>query len=107
MYDDFGFFTNEYLFKAGVHLPVDQIREISSTIRSMNTLLLFTQPANDIIQFAPPDWLFHEPTVDFPSHGGLENGARPESPRQSDVAGLVGLRRGKSRAAGATPRGRE
>ncbi|WP_140795235.1 B12-binding domain-containing radical SAM protein [Myxococcus xanthus] len=51
--------------------------------------------------------LFHAPTVDFPSHGVLENGARPESPRQSDVAGLVGLRRGKSRAAGAAPRGRE
>lgn len=114
MYDDFGFFTNEALFKAGVHLPVDQIREISSTIRSLNTLLLFTQPANDIIQFAPPDWLFHEPTVDFPSHGVLENGARPEPPpavpdtmRRSDVAGLVGLERGKSRAAAAPPPGRE
>ncbi len=76
MYDDFGFFTNEYLFRVGVQLELDEIRELSDIIRSINTMLLFTQPADDIIQFAAPEWLWHKETVDFPSHGVLENGVR-------------------------------
>ncbi|MBA7655600.1 hypothetical protein ES703_63506 [subsurface metagenome] len=78
MYDDFGFFTNKHLFRAGVRLSLDDIYEISSTIKSINTLLLFTQPANDIIQFSPPECLFHEATLNFPSHGVIENGVPPE-----------------------------
>lgn len=97
MYDDFGFFSNKYLFCAGVHLSKQDIKELSDIIRSINTMLLFTQPADDIIQFAPPEWLFHESTLDFPSHGVLEAGVRPPTPAsvmsRSDVAGLVGLQR--------------
>ena len=94
MYDDFGFFTNEYLFRAGVHLPLKDIKELSEMIQSINTMLLFTQPANDIIQFAAPEWLYHDATLDFPSHGVLEDGHRPKPPprpSRGDVAGLVGL----------------
>lgn len=94
MYDDFGFFSNPHLFRSGVQLPLEDIKELSDIIQSLNTMLLFTQPADDIIQFAPPDWLWATDTLDFPSHGVLKDGARPEgSPRmkRSDVAGLVGL----------------
>ena len=102
MYDDFGFFSNKYLFKAGVPLSNRDIEELSDTIRSINTMLLFSKQADDIIQFARPDWLLHSDTLDFPSHGVLQDGARPENPpapipaaaRRSDVAGLVGLRGG-------------
>lgn len=96
MYDDFGFFSNRYLFRAGVRLSMDDIRELSEVIQSINTMLLFTQPANDIIQFAPPEWLWHKETVNFPSHGVLVDGARPEPPpplTRGDVAGLVTLHR--------------
>jgi anaerobic magnesium-protoporphyrin IX monomethyl ester cyclase len=98
MYDDFGFFSSEYLFRAGVQLPLDDIRELSETIKSINTMLLFTQPADDIIQFAAPEWLWHKETVDFPSHGVLKDGARPEAVpllTRGDVSGLVGLHRKK------------
>lgn len=94
MYDDFGFFSNEYLFRSGVQLPLDDIRELSEIIQSLNTMLLFTQPANDIIQFAAPEWLWHKDTLNFPSHGVLKDGARPEAPpplTRGDIAGLVGL----------------
>ena len=108
MYDDFGFFSNEYLFRAGVQLPLHHIQELSETIQSINTMLLFTQPADDIIQFAAPEWLWHKETVNFPSHGVLENGVRPEAPpplTRSDVAGLVNLhRRTKYSVTGAPPR---
>ncbi|MQA28215.1 MAG: radical SAM protein [Luteitalea sp.] len=96
MYDDFGFFSNPYLFRSGVQLPIDEIKELSEIIQSLNTVLLFTQPADDIIQFAPPEWLWSNDTVNFPSHGVLKDGVRPESPprlKHSDVAGLVGLHR--------------
>lgn len=100
MYDEFGFFSNAYLFRAGVQLPLDVIKELSEIIQSINTMLLFTQPADDIIQFAPPEWLWLQDTVDFPSHGVLKDGVRPEAPpklKHSDVAGLVGLHRKKDR----------
>lgn len=100
MYDDFGFFSNAYLFRAGVQLPLDVIKELSEIIQSINTMLLFTQPADDIIQFAPPEWLWLQDTVDFPSHGVLKDGVRPEAPpklKHSDVAGLVGLHREKDK----------
>lgn len=77
MYDDFGFFTNEYLFRAGVRLPLQTIKELSSIINSINALFLLTQPAEDIIQFSEPTWLYHEPTTNFPSHGVLTDGRRP------------------------------
>ncbi len=99
MYDDFGFFSNRYLFKAGVRLSNRDIEELSDTIRSINTMLLFAKQSDDIIQFARPEWLLHPDTLDFPSHGVLEDGARPAeqspaawTPHRSDVAGLVGLR---------------
>lgn len=95
MYDDFGFFSNKYLFSAGVRLEKKDIRELSETIRSINAMLLISKPADDIIQFAPPEWLYHEETLDFPSHGVLKDGRRPEVvPRLSraDVAGLTTLR---------------
>lgn len=95
-YDDFGFFQNAELFRAGVRIPMKEIREIGDTIRSINTLLLLTQPANDIIQFSAPETFLQEATLDFPSHGVLEGGVRPPKnipmPNRSDVAGLVGLR---------------
>lgn len=100
MYDEFGFFSNAYLFRSGVQLPLDDIKELSEIIQSLNTMLLFTQPADDIIQFAPPEWLWLEDTVNFPSHGVLEGGVRPEAPprlKHSDVAGLVGLHRQKDK----------
>ena len=58
-------------------------------------MLLFTQPANEIIQFAPPEWLWHKETVNFPSHAALKDDIHPNISLQrtrSDVAGLVGLR---------------
>jgi radical SAM superfamily enzyme YgiQ (UPF0313 family) len=97
-YDDFGFFQSARLFRAGVRLPLKEIQEISDTIRSINTLLLLTQPASDIIQFSAPETFLQGATLDFPSHGVLEGGLRPPpGPDRSDVAGLVGLR-GRARA---------
>ncbi|MEP0337932.1 MAG: radical SAM protein [Alphaproteobacteria bacterium] len=92
MYDDFGFFSNKHLFRAGVPLTLGEIKELSDVIRQLNTALLVTSGRDDIIQFASPDWLFHGETLDFPSHGVLENGQRPASASRSEVAGLTQLR---------------
>ena len=67
MYDHFGFFQNERLFRAGVQMPLHHIEEISDIVKSINTLFLFTQPATDIIQFNRPDWLLHEASLKYPS----------------------------------------
>ena len=90
MYDDFGFFTNKFLFRAGVKLSEKDIFELSETIRSINAMLLMTMPADDIIQFAPPEWLNHKETLDFPSHAVLDSNNAPANSR-ADVAGLVNL----------------
>ncbi len=92
MYDDFGFFSNKYLFKAGVRLTESDVLELTETIRSINAMLLMTMPSDDIIQFAPPEWLNHSETLNFPSHAAIED-ARKSGPTLSraDVAGLVSL----------------
>jgi radical SAM superfamily enzyme YgiQ (UPF0313 family) len=104
MYDDFGFFSNADLFKAGVRLSLDEIKELSEIVQSLNTMLLFTQPSSDIIQFAPPEWLWADATLDFPSHGVLIDGKRPIAPplKHKDVAGLVGLHGAPQRGKRAT-----
>jgi anaerobic magnesium-protoporphyrin IX monomethyl ester cyclase len=98
MYDDFGFFSNKHLFWAGVRLSPQDVKELSNVIRNINAVLLLAKPADDIMQFAPPNWLFHESTLDFPSHGVLEKGVRPPAPAASrgDIAGLVGLQKARS-----------
>jgi len=70
MYDEFGFLTNERIFRTGIRLPLDDIRELSATVRSLNMLLFLTRPAADVLQFAQPDWL-NAPTLDLPSKGIL------------------------------------
>lgn len=91
MYDDFGFFSNKYLFRAGVRLPEADVRELSEMIQAINAMLLLTMPADDIIQFAPPEWIQHKETLDFPSHAVMKNLGESGKLSRADVAGLVNL----------------
>lgn len=72
MYDDFGFFQNHHLWKAGVRLSEEEIRDLCQIVYNINTVLLFTNRRPDVMQFSPPDWLWlSEATAQFPSHGYL------------------------------------
>ncbi len=72
MYDDFGFFTNRDLWKAGVKISDEEIQDLCKIVYNINTVLLFTNRRLDVMQFSPPDWLWlGDATTRFPSHGYL------------------------------------
>ena len=72
MYDDFGFFTNRHLWKAGVRLSDAELQDLCQIVYNINTVLLFTNRRQDVMQFSPPEWLWmSDATVQFPSHGYL------------------------------------
>ena len=72
MYDDFGFFTNRHLWKAGVRLSDAEIQDLCQIVYNINTVLLFANRRMDVMQFSPPEWLWlSDATAQFPSHGYL------------------------------------
>lgn len=70
-YDDFGFFVNSELFRAGVPLSMEDIQELSNIVTSLNSVFFLARPNKELLQFSAPEWLWAEPTCNFPSKGAL------------------------------------
>ncbi|MEI9989610.1 MAG: radical SAM protein [Rhizomicrobium sp.] len=55
MYDDYGFFSDLYLFRSGVNLTPDEIYAISDKVAGVLTLAQVQYPTHNMIEYAFPD----------------------------------------------------
>lgn len=55
MYDEFGFFSNYYLFQTGVKVANDDIYEISEKVAAIQTIVKARYPTHNMIEYAFPE----------------------------------------------------
>ena len=55
MYNNYGFFRDLYLFRAGVRLSPDEIWEISGTVSALQTVARMNYPNRPMVEYGHPE----------------------------------------------------
>jgi anaerobic magnesium-protoporphyrin IX monomethyl ester cyclase len=54
MYDEFGFFRNLYLFRTGVHLPIEEIQDVIDAICTVHSLMVLSRRSKGSMAYRLP-----------------------------------------------------